>query len=143
MEVPDQPLSRAEYAALATFRHELRRFLAFSAAEAAKAGLPVQQHQAMLAIAGRAASAPMTVGGLAEQLIIAPHTATELVRRMERAGYVTRTTPASDQRRSELALTERGQEILAGLSRAHLRELLNFGPALARILGRLTSERSS
>ena len=138
VKVPDQPLSRAEYAALATFRHELRRFLAFSEAEAAKAGVPVQQHQAMLAIAGHAASESLTVGGLAERLLIAPQTATELAGRMQRAGYLTRSASAKDQRRSELALTEKGQEILAGLARAHLRELRNIGPALARILAQFT-----
>lgn len=143
MKVSDQPLSRADYAALATFRHELRRFLAFSEAEATGAGLPSQQHQAMLAVAGHAGPEPLTVGGLAEHLIVAPHSATELVGRMERAGYLRRTASASDQRRSELALTEKGQEILAGLAHAHLRELRNLAPALAHVLGQLTSGRSS
>jgi hypothetical protein len=45
-------LPRESYAAIAAFRLELRRFLAFSEAAAGKVGLPAQQHQALLAIAG-------------------------------------------------------------------------------------------
>ena len=76
---PERSLAREQYAALANFRFELRRFLAFSEAVAAREGLPPQQHQALLAIAGRLEDEPTTVGYLAEQLLIAPHTAAELV----------------------------------------------------------------
>jgi hypothetical protein len=42
----------SQYAAIASFRLELRRFLTFSEAAATEAGVPPQQHQALLAIAG-------------------------------------------------------------------------------------------
>ncbi len=58
-------MSREQYAALADFRFRLRRFLAFSEAAAARAGLPPQQHQALLTLAGHAGRAPATVGLLA------------------------------------------------------------------------------
>ena len=41
-----------DYAALARFRYELRKFQAFSKAAADQAGLTPQQHQALLTIRG-------------------------------------------------------------------------------------------
>ena len=131
-------LSRAEYAAIAAFRLELRRFLAFSEAAAAAEGLPAQQHQALLAIAGRTESGPATVGALADQLLIAPHTAGELVARMVEGGLLTKTQGLEDRRRMELALTPRAEALLGRLTEAHLEELKALEPALIRALGRLS-----
>lgn len=100
-----EALSREQYAALADFRFRLRRFLAFSEAAAARAGLPPQQHQALLTLAGHVGRAPATVGLLAEQLLIAPHSAAELVSRMVEAGLLTKTRAVEDRRRSALSLT--------------------------------------
>ena len=133
---PPGGLSHAQFAALADFRHELRRFLAFSEAAAAAAGLPAQQHQALLAIAGHRSPAAPTVGVLAERLMTAPHTAAELVSRMAAAGLLTRTAADADRRRTELALTEAARTLLHRLTDAHLRELEQLGPVLARVLAR-------
>jgi DNA-binding MarR family transcriptional regulator len=127
-------LDAGQYAALAKFRHELRRFLAFSEAEALAAGLPVQQHQALLAIAGRAPGEPASVGDVAEQLLVAPHTAAELTARMAEAGLVEKRTSSRDRRRVELRLTPRARRLLAGLTQAHLDELRTLGPALIEAL---------
>lgn len=134
--VPDRGLSKDQYAAIAAFRFELRRFLAFSEGAATAFGLPAQQHQALLAIAGHAG--PFTVGGLAEHLLVAPHTATELASRMAEAGLVTKTTSSQDRRRVELALTPKAETLLHRLTSAHLDELKTLEPALARALGRLS-----
>ncbi len=130
-------LSQQEYAAIAAFRFELRRFLAFSAAAAASEGLPAQQHQALLAIAGHDGAEPATVGALAEQLLVAPHTAAELVSRMVEAGLLTKTPSQSDRRRVGLTLTAQADEVLGRLTEAHLKELSTLEPALVRALGRL------
>jgi DNA-binding MarR family transcriptional regulator len=127
-------LSTEQYAALADFRFRLRRFLAFSEAAAARAGLPPQQHQALLTLAGHAGRAPATVGLLAEQLLIAPHSAAELVARMVEAGLLTKARAAEDRRRSELALTSRAEALLRTLTAAHLEELRGLGPALTEAL---------
>ena len=127
-------LSTEQYAALAAFRYRLRRFLAFSEAEAGKNGLPTQQHQALLTLAGHRGSGPATVGLLAEQLLIAPHTAAELVARMVEAGLLTKTRGAHDRRRAELGLTPRASALLHDLTEAHLRELRDLGPALVAAL---------
>jgi DNA-binding MarR family transcriptional regulator len=128
-------LSREQFAAIAAFRYELRRFLAFSEAAAAKVGLPAQQHQALLAIAGH--NGPPMVGTLAEHLLIAPQTAAELVSRMAEAGLVTKSLSVQDRRRMELVLTPKAEALLHRLTAAHLEELRNLEPVLSAALGRL------
>ncbi|MCJ2052239.1 MarR family winged helix-turn-helix transcriptional regulator [Methylobacterium sp. J-070] len=129
-----ETLTPEQYAALADFRFRLRRFLAFSEAAAARAGLPPQQHQALLTVAGHAGRAPATVGLLAEQLLIAPHSAAELVARMVEAGLLSKVRAADDRRRSELSLTPRAEGLLRTLTAAHLEELRGLAPALAEAL---------
>ncbi|GEP11899.1 hypothetical protein MMMDOFMJ_1893 [Methylobacterium gnaphalii] len=128
-------LSREQYAAIADFRFQLRRFLAFSESAAMRAGLPPQQHQALLAIAGHRADEPPSVGMLARHLLIAPNTAAELVGRMEQGGLVTKEAAAEDRRRTELALTPKAAKLLRTLTVAHLEELRELEPALVRALG--------
>jgi DNA-binding MarR family transcriptional regulator len=135
----DGCLSKEQYAAIAAFRFELRRFLAFSEAAAAKVGLPAQQHQALLAIAGQGGSP--TVGWLAEQLLIAPHTAAELAARMAEAALITKVPSVQDRRRVELVLTPKAEDLLQRLTAAHLEELKTLEPALTKALGRMSRAR--
>ncbi|GJD52117.1 hypothetical protein OPKNFCMD_4879 [Methylobacterium crusticola] len=140
---PEDGLSREQYAAIAAFRYQLRRFLATSEAAAMQAGLPPQQHQALLAVAGHAGGEPPTVGVLADQLLVAPHTAAELVTRMVQADLMTKTPAVRDRRRMELALTRKAEALLRHLTAAHLDELGTLEPALVRALGRLGRARPS
>lgn len=134
-------LSQRQFAAIAAFRYELRRFLAFSEAAAAQMGLPAQQHQALLTIAGHTDAEPPSVGMLAEQLMVAPHTAAELVSRMIDAALLLKTPSSQDRRRMELALTPKAKALLDRLTAAHLDELKTLEPALTRALGRLNKTR--
>ncbi|MGA0603100.1 MarR family winged helix-turn-helix transcriptional regulator [Caulobacter sp. KR2-114] len=134
-------LAQAQYRAIAAFRYELRRFLSFSEAAAAEEGLPAQQHQALLAIAGFPGPGAPSVGALADQLLIAPHTAAELVARMAEGGLVMKTPSTADRRRIELSLTGRAEALLLRLTAVHLEELRTLEPALARALGRLSRAR--
>ena len=136
---PDQGLSTQQFAAIASFRYELRRFLAFSEEAAAEVGLPAQQHQALLALMGNG-GAP-SIGLLAEQLLIAPHTAAELVARMAEAGLVEKAPSAQDRRRVELTITPKARALMHRLTEAHVRELDALEPALAKALGRLSRLR--
>jgi DNA-binding MarR family transcriptional regulator len=77
---------------------------------------------------------PATVGLLAEHLLIAPHSAAELVARMVEGGLLTKTRAVEDRRRSELALTPRAEALLRTLTAAHLEELRGLAPALAEAL---------
>src|SRR3546814_15547186 len=75
-------LTDIDYAALAEFRFALRRFQMFSETKAGEAGLTPQQHQALLAIRAADPDAA-TVGYVAQRLIVKPHTASELIDRLE------------------------------------------------------------
>lgn len=134
-------LSQADYEALARLRYLLRRFAAFSAAAAQEMGFPARQHQALLAIKGHPRSEAMTVGALAESLLITPHAATELVDRLGDAGLVTRRADSRDRRRLLLKLTAKAEKGLRSLSLAHLREIRQTTPALQEILGSLGARR--
>jgi DNA-binding MarR family transcriptional regulator len=116
-------LGDRDYAALASFRRSLRVFLAFSADAAREAGLTAQQHQAILAIRGLAPAGEVTINDLADQLLLKPQTAVELVDRLEEAGLVQRERAAEDRRRVLLTLTARAEKALAPLSRAHLAQI--------------------
>ena len=92
-------VQEVDYVGLAGFRYAVRRFLAFSNAAAADAGLTSQQHQALLAIKGFGGTDGLSVGDLAERLLIRNHTAVELVDRLMRAGLVERSHDPTDRRR--------------------------------------------
>jgi DNA-binding MarR family transcriptional regulator len=135
-EAKKTELADADYVALATFRHEIRRFQAFSEERAAEVGLTPQQHQALLAI--RAADPDQaTVGYVAERLILKPHSATGLVDRLVALGLVTRETAQSDRRRALLRLTARSHELLVELSSVHREQIRRLRPLLAAIFEQL------
>ena len=125
-----------QYAAIAAFRYELRRFQEFSQAAAKAAGLPPQQHQALLTIAGHTGAEPPSVGTIAEQLIIAPNAAAELVTRMVEAALLTKTLSCRDRRRLELTLTKQALVLLDQLTAVHLEELRTLEAALKHALDR-------
>ena len=136
-QVPPAAVTQQDYEALAAFRHAMRRFLAFSEAAARAAGLTAQQHQAILAIKGQGPDAPMSVGDLADHLVIRHHSAVELVDRLAGAGLVRRAEDAGDRRRVGLRLTEKAEAVLMGLSATHLGELRRSRALLANLLARL------
>ena len=128
------PLRQEDYEALANLRFALRQFMDFSASAAQSEGLPPQQHQALLAIKGQRGGEAMTIGMLAERLIIAPHTATELVGRLSDAGLVERHADPVDRRRQTILLTEKADELLTRLSAVHLSEIRVMAPKLIELL---------
>ena len=123
-----------DYEALAAFRRALRGFLAFSEAAARGSGLTAQQHQAILAIKGSHGPGPMTIGALADHLLIRHHSAVELVDRLVKADLVLRVESADDRRRVGLTLTAKAGAILAELSAIHLDELKNSRALLMQLL---------
>jgi DNA-binding MarR family transcriptional regulator len=130
-------LSDADYVLLAEFRHELRRFLAFSEAEAKVAGLTPQQHQLLLAV--RAASDPPTVGFLAERLVLRHHSVVELINRLEERGLLVRTRSLEDGRQAHVSITAAGERVLVQLTLAHRGELRRAAPSLVGVLQRLSA----
>jgi DNA-binding MarR family transcriptional regulator len=115
--------TRQELLALARFRFALRRFLAFSEQAAADLGLTMQWYQALLVIKTVRADDHISVGELAEQLMIRDHSAAELVSRLVLAKLVRRKTDPSDRRRSLVIMTPSGDRCLAQLAAVHLERL--------------------
>ena len=129
-------LADADYAMLADFRAALRSFLAFSEARAGAVGLSPQQHQALLAIRG-AGAVQATVGYVADRLILKPHSASELIHRLETLGLLVRRTVAEDRRRVILTLTDHAEALLTDLSATHRDEIQRLKPLLLDLLDRV------
>lgn len=127
-------LVTTDYQALGAFRLALRRFLAFSEAEARAVGLTPRQHQALLAVRAHAGPHPMTVGQLAESLLIKNHSAVGLVERLVERGLVVRAPAAQDRRRVELSLTQAGAAALETISRNNLGKLKSTVPVFTELL---------
>ncbi len=132
-----RPVAPEEYAALASFRYGLRKFLRFSEAAARKRGITPQQHQLLLAIKGFPAREWATVNELAERLQLQQHSVVGIIDRSEKAALVYRASHPGDQRVTEVHLTESGERVLEELTIAHRDELQRsweFLESLAEIL---------
>jgi DNA-binding MarR family transcriptional regulator len=124
------------YQSLAGFRLALRRFLAAAEGISKDAGLTQQQYQAMLAIKTWPSDV-MTMGDLAEQLLLTHHAAVQLMNRMSAAGVAERAPSSTDRRAVLLRLTPAGEALVERLAALHLREVLRQEPQLTRSLRRL------
>ncbi|QWW71515.1 MarR family winged helix-turn-helix transcriptional regulator [Rhizobium sp. WYJ-E13] len=124
------------YNGLAGFRLAMRRFLAFSEAALAEAGVTSQQYQALLVVR-TSRDRNVRIRDLAEQMLMHHNGAVQLVDRMCAAGLTER-IPAEDDKRSVLiGMTSKGHDILEGLARVHVEGMLVNEPLLAESLSRL------
>ena len=124
------------YNGLAGFRLAMRRFLAFSEAALAEAGVTSQQYQALLVVR-TATDQLIRIRDLAEQMLMHHNGAVQLVDRMCAAGLAER-IPAEDDKRSVLiGITLKGREVLEALARVHVEGMLVNEPLLAESLSRL------
>ncbi len=112
----------ATFALHANFRKALREFLRFSERAAREAGLTPMQHQLLLAIAG-SREGWLSVGDIARELMIQPHSAVGLVERAATRGLVQKEADPADHRRVRVRLQPRGKALIERLTRAHRREL--------------------
>ena len=141
-ENPVSKVGLADYRALAQFRHEIRRFLAFSEAAARALGIEPQQHQALLAVKGLPEGVEPTIGALAERLCLQHHTVVALVNKLEEHGWAERKRGSSDRRQVLIMLTPRGSELLAELSAMHSQQLGAVGSAMVSALDLIVSARA-
>lgn len=121
--MPTRNMSKADFEALARFRHQLRRFLRFSEEVTHRHGVTPLQYQLMLQIQGYPGRTWATVAELAERLQAKHHGVVSLVTRCEAAGWVRRVASREDKRRVEVHLTPQGRVRLEQLARLHLEEL--------------------
>lgn len=107
------------------------------------AGLHIQQHQLLLAVAGAPPEASPSIAYAAEVLGLKHNSAVELVDRCEQQGLLHRSADPNDRRRARLEVTMRGQEVLDQLSQVHLRELFSLGPRLIQSLQEVLRNEAS
>ena len=134
MQDPD--VRDEDYATLATFRYELRRFLHFSEQAAEQAGVTAQQHQALLAVRAER-DGSMLVGELADRLLLRPHSTSGLVDRLQKLELIERFRSEADRRQVRVRLTDRGNALLASLSATHRAELRRLRPLLTDLVAKL------
>lgn len=129
-----RPLSKSQYEDLAAFRLRLREFLRFSENAALAAGVTAQQYQALLVIKGFPGRDHVTIGELADRLLIRHHSAVGLTDRLALENLVERCASKGDRRQVNVRLTARGERILAGLVATHREELRLAGPELRHLI---------
>ena len=131
---PAPPLDPADYQSLGDFRRAIRDFLAFSEESAHEHGVTSQQHQALLAIKAHVGPESMSIGELADALLIKNHSAVGLVGRLQDRGLVVRRISAGDRRRVLLEITPEAERMLATISRSNLAELKSNAEAFRNLL---------
>lgn len=135
-------ISSSDYRALAAFRYEIRKFLAFSEQAARDAGIEPQQHQLLLAVRGLPEGTRPTIGAIAERLCVKHHTAVALVDKLEASGFIARERSTEDRREVLLRLTREGEAVLRALSSLHRTQLQSAGPEVIRALQNILDRAS-
>jgi DNA-binding MarR family transcriptional regulator len=132
----------SDYRALAEFRYQIRRYLAFSEQAIKAAGLRSRQYQLLLALKGLPEGMEATITNVADRLGIRHHSAVELVNRLEKRGLVKR--ERSDVHRSFVfvRITKEGESVLQKLVSSRKADLQVAGPILAKALATLTKENA-
>jgi len=134
---PAPQLSLDDFRSLGEFRRAIREFLAFSEENARIQGVTAQQHQALLAIKAHDGVEPMSIGELANSLLIKNHSAVGLVARLVDRGLVRRRASDSDRRRVLLELEPAGEEVLDVITGANLGQLASSARSLRRVIALL------
>lgn len=116
------------------FRVVLRRFLRWSEDHAAAVGLTPAQHQLLVAVKGHPGPKAPAIRELAGYLLLKSHSAVGLVDRAEAAGIVRRVQDDKDARVVRVHLTEKGDQMVEGLTTDHLAELHNLAESLDYLL---------
>ena len=130
-------LGDAEYKAIGDFRRALREFLEFSDNAARQAGVTPQQHQALLAIRSYSGYEAMSIGELADCLMIRNHSAVGLVARLVERGLIMREESQEDRRRVLLKLQPRGAALLHEISMMNIGEYGRTADRLSQVLRRV------
>lgn len=126
----------SDYKLLAAVRAELRSFSKFTEANTTSVGLTPQQHQVLLALRARDRR-ELTIGELAETMLLEPHSISGMADRLAKLGLVERVRSDADRRRINLRLTRKADQVLSSLAEAHKAELRRIRPLLINLLSEL------
>jgi len=125
-----------DYRTLAAVRAELRNFAHFTEIVVQEAGLTARQHQVLVALRA-AEGGELTIGQLAETLLLKPHSVSGLVDRLQAIGLVDRIPCENDRRSVVLRLTGKAEDLMGSLSLTHRDELRRIRPLLISLLSQL------
>lgn len=139
---PQNDVTLSDYRALAEFRYQIRRYLAFSEQDVEAAGIRPRQYQLLLALKGLPDRMEPTITNVADRLGIRHHSAVELVSRLEKRGLVKR--QRSDVHRSFVfvRVTKEGDRVLRKLVASRKADLQIAGPILVKSLTTLTKQHA-
>lgn len=129
-------LTDQDYRTLAAVRAAIRGFAHFTEKVVQEAGLTPQQHQVLVALRA-AENGELSIGSLAEALLLQPHSVSGLADRLEALGLVERVRSDSDRRIVVLRLTAKARRLMSSLSRTHRDELRRIRPLLISLLSQL------
>ncbi|MGV4791969.1 MarR family transcriptional regulator [Rhizobium sp. F40D2] len=129
-------LDQRVFEGLAGMRLAMRRFLIFSEATLSAARVTSQQYQALLVIK---VGSMITMGALAEQMLLQHNGAVQLVDRLAMAGLAQRIPSLEDKRSVFITLTSEGKALVEALAKVHLEGVLANEPLLAESLSMLRS----
>jgi DNA-binding MarR family transcriptional regulator len=115
--------SEQEYVETASFRVALHAFLRLADDHARNEGLTSQQYALLLTLRGNQHYPRVILGELADALKVRQASASLLVDRCVRDGYIRRHTDPTDQRRRLLSLTAQGQRLLDRVMEANRQDL--------------------
>jgi len=127
-------LAIEDYQALAQFRRGIRGYIRFSERVVRNANLEPRQYQLLLALKGLPREVSPRIAEFAQQLQIQHQSAVELVDRLEQRNLVRRERGTTDRREVLVRITPAGEELIAGLAMAHLREVFSHGPTMLKDL---------
>lgn len=124
-----------DYAALASFRYAMRKFLRFSKEFlAAKAALTSEQYEALLTLKAFSTEKGLLVGEMSERLQVKHHTAVGLTDKLVAQRLVTKRRRRNDRRHVYVKLTKRGFELLESLVAVHRNEMRIRSPEMIEAL---------
>jgi DNA-binding MarR family transcriptional regulator len=126
-------LDDKDYQVLAAVRAELRGFAHFTEQVVKTAGLTPQQHQVLVALRA-AKGGELSIGNLAEMLMLQPHSVSGLADRLEAVGLVERVRSETDRRSVTLRLSDKASALMSSLSKTHRNELRRIRPLLISLL---------
>ena len=129
-------LKDQDYRTLAAVRAAIRGFAHFTEKVVQEAGLTPQQHQVLVAL--RASDdGELSIGELADTLLLRHHSVSGLADRLETLGLVDRERSRDDRRVVVLRLTDKARDLMSSLSRTHRDELRRIRPLLISLLSQL------
>ena len=125
-----------DFKTLAAVRAAIRGFAHFTEKVVQGAGLTPQQHQVLVSLCA-AEGGELSVGELAETLMLRHHSVSGLADRLEALGLVDRERSKEDRRVVVLRLTDKARNLMGSLSNTHRDELRRIRPLLISLLSQL------